>query len=188
MVGFRVLALCLAALWCTACAENKKPSNDTDVTEVFSAVLEHKFVDSSIRSLTILNRSSHFGDERYSALYGDTFLEGKSSEQLLVIKEQFPDISDELACEFLRVFSTEHRFGRELELKLSRPIDVVAEPIGEWPVYGQFSQVAFDATGRHALVSFDFNCGALCGSGDHFLLQKDENRWRVVKEYRSWRS
>lgn len=187
MVGFRVLALCLAALWCTACAESKRPSN-TDVADVFSAVLEHKFADSSIRSITILNRSSHFGDTRYSALYGDNFLEGKGSEQLLVIKEQFLDISDELACEFLRVFSTEHRFEHELELTTSRPIEVVDEPIGEWPIYGQFSHVAFDASGRHAFVLFDFSCGALCGSGDHFLLHKDDNRWRVIKEYPGWRS
>jgi hypothetical protein len=184
------LILCATVFWNAACT-GTRPNNAPDASEtaaVFSAVLEYKFAGSSRETITILNRSSHFGHSRYLAFYGDTFIVGSASNHFQVLKEQFPDIQDELVCEFLRTFSAEHRFERELELKTSRTIEVLDEPIGEWPIFGRFSQVAFDRTGRQAFVLFDFECGALCGSGDHFLLQKEDGGWRVVKQYEGWRS
>ena len=40
------------------------------------------------------------------------------------------------------------------------------------------SEIAFDRDHRHAVVSYGFVCGSLCGSGGTWLLEKVDGRWK----------
>jgi len=48
------------------------------------------------------------------------------------------------------------------------------------------SEIAFDKGHRHAIVSYSFVCGGLCGHGNDLVLEKTGNRWKVKKTCSSW--
>lgn len=41
----------------------------------------------------------------------------------------------------------------------------------------QVSEVGFDVTGQHAMLTFSFTCGSLCGHGGTALLDRVGDRW-----------
>jgi hypothetical protein len=49
-----------------------------------------------------------------------------------------------------------------------------------------FSQIAFSADRKHALVEFGMVCGSLCGSGSTLHLQKSGPRWAVLNRCGGW--
>jgi len=49
-----------------------------------------------------------------------------------------------------------------------------------------FSEIVFDKAHRHALVSYSFVCGGLCGHGNTLLLEKAKNTWKIKKTCSSW--
>jgi hypothetical protein len=48
------------------------------------------------------------------------------------------------------------------------------------------SEIVFDKPHRHAIVSYSFYCGALCGQGSILLLEKVGDRWTVEKACGGW--
>jgi hypothetical protein len=48
------------------------------------------------------------------------------------------------------------------------------------------SEILFDKDHRHAMVSFSFYCGTLCGHGGTFLLKKSGKRWLIKKQCAGW--
>lgn len=48
------------------------------------------------------------------------------------------------------------------------------------------SEILFDNGHRHAIVSYSFHCGMLCGNGGTSVLQKTGNKWKVKKTCSSW--
>jgi hypothetical protein len=42
------------------------------------------------------------------------------------------------------------------------------------------SEIAFDAQRKHALVSYSFVCGSLCGSGNTWVFEKAAGEWKKV--------
>jgi hypothetical protein len=42
------------------------------------------------------------------------------------------------------------------------------------------SEIAFDAERKHALVSYSFVCGSLCGSGNTWVFEKAAGTWKKV--------
>ena len=48
------------------------------------------------------------------------------------------------------------------------------------------SEIVFDKEHRHAVVSYSFVCGALCGNGDTLILEKIGHTWKVTKRCGGW--
>jgi hypothetical protein len=42
------------------------------------------------------------------------------------------------------------------------------------------SEIAFDTERKHALASYSFVCGSLCGSGNTWVFEKVAGRWKKV--------
>jgi hypothetical protein len=40
------------------------------------------------------------------------------------------------------------------------------------------SEIAFDKDRRHAVVSYGFHCGLLCGNGALWVFEKVDGKWR----------
>jgi hypothetical protein len=50
------------------------------------------------------------------------------------------------------------------------------------------SKVFFDATGRRAILFYEFNCGPRCGSGKIVFLERSMNRWSIIGQKKIWDS
>ena len=48
------------------------------------------------------------------------------------------------------------------------------------------SEIAFDKSHLHAIVTYSFSCGRLCGCGAVLLLKKSGSRWKVQKPCVGW--
>ncbi len=48
------------------------------------------------------------------------------------------------------------------------------------------SEIAFDRDHLRAIVSYDFNCGGLCGGGKMLALTKSGEEWKISKICVSW--
>jgi hypothetical protein len=48
------------------------------------------------------------------------------------------------------------------------------------------SEIVFDRPHRHALVSYSFVCGGLCGNGSILVLEKVGDNWKVTKTCGGW--
>jgi hypothetical protein len=48
------------------------------------------------------------------------------------------------------------------------------------------SRVGFSGDGRQALVFVTNWCGVVCGEGNYFLLQKENDNWKVVNKVMTW--
>ena len=48
------------------------------------------------------------------------------------------------------------------------------------------SEILFDKQQRHALVSYSFVCGELCGNGNLLALTKVGHKWKVTKRCGGW--
>ena len=49
-----------------------------------------------------------------------------------------------------------------------------------------FSEIQFDKSHTHAIVSYSFVCGRLCGNGAEVVLEKTETGWRLEKRCGVW--
>ena len=60
----------------------------------------------------------------------------------------------------------------------------------EWSVFASgmlsLSEIVFDRTHHHAVVSYAFVCGGLCGNGSTLILEKDGDSWKVKKTCGGW--
>lgn len=54
--------------------------------------------------------------------------------------------------------------------------------------YYEFSSVGFSKDGKQAFVHFLYVCNVLCSKGAYYLLQKEDNNWKIKKELISLRS
>ena len=48
------------------------------------------------------------------------------------------------------------------------------------------SEIIFDKGHRHAIVSYSFVCGRLCGHGNMLILERNGERWKVKTTCGSW--
>jgi len=48
------------------------------------------------------------------------------------------------------------------------------------------SEIAFDKTHRHAIVTYSFVCGGLCGSGRTLVLRRVGQNWKVSRTCGGW--
>jgi hypothetical protein len=49
-----------------------------------------------------------------------------------------------------------------------------------------FSEITFDRQHRHAIVSYNFVCGGLCGHGRTVVLKRLTRRWKMISTCGSW--
>ncbi|MGB8261953.1 MAG: hypothetical protein WCE75_16455 [Terracidiphilus sp.] len=47
-------------------------------------------------------------------------------------------------------------------------------------------EIRFDKSHKHAIVSYGFVCGGLCGNGGTAVLEKTESGWRRMKDCSNW--
>ena len=50
----------------------------------------------------------------------------------------------------------------------------------------RLSEIVFDKTYHHAVVSYSFVCGGLCGNGTRLILTKFAGGWKVTKRCGGW--
>jgi hypothetical protein len=48
------------------------------------------------------------------------------------------------------------------------------------------SEIVFDKEHKHAVVSYSFYCGGLCGHGGTVILQKSGETWKMLRRCSSW--
>lgn len=48
------------------------------------------------------------------------------------------------------------------------------------------SEIIFDKEHKHAVVSYGFHCGALCGHGATVILERGDLSWKIKKRCSSW--
>jgi hypothetical protein len=48
------------------------------------------------------------------------------------------------------------------------------------------SEIIFDKEHKHAIVSYGFHCGALCGHGATVIVAKEGASWKIKKRCSSW--
>jgi len=48
------------------------------------------------------------------------------------------------------------------------------------------SEIVFDRQHRHAVVTYSFVCGGLCGSGNRLVLKKVGRKWKITKRCGGW--
>jgi hypothetical protein len=61
-------------------------------------------------------------------------------------------------------------------------------PFGDGIGVISLSKVFFDATGRRAILFYEFNCGPRCGSGKIVFLERSMNRWSIIGQKKIWDS
>jgi hypothetical protein len=49
-----------------------------------------------------------------------------------------------------------------------------------------FSEIAFDKPHRHAIVSYGFVCGGLCGHGRTVVLKSSKGSWKIMSTCGTW--
>ena len=49
-----------------------------------------------------------------------------------------------------------------------------------------FSEIAFDKPHRHAVVSYAFVCGGLCGHSNTVVLKKNRRTWKIINTCGGW--
>jgi hypothetical protein len=49
-----------------------------------------------------------------------------------------------------------------------------------------FSEIVFDKQHRHAVLSYSFSCGGLCGHGGILVLKKTKGKWRTARLCGNW--
>jgi hypothetical protein len=59
-------------------------------------------------------------------------------------------------------------------------------PFGDGIGVISLSKVLFDATGRRAILFYEFNCGPRCGSGKIVFLERSMDKWNIVGQKRVW--
>ena len=48
------------------------------------------------------------------------------------------------------------------------------------------SEIVFDKLHKHAVVTYSFRCGGLCGNGNTLLLAKVGKKWKISKSCGAW--
>jgi hypothetical protein len=66
----------------------------------------------------------------------------------------------------------------------------VDDAVGNGFTHGLFTlgEIQFDQSRTHALVSFSFWCGSLCGHGTTTLMEKKDGVWMRKKQCGGWQS
>lgn len=66
--------------------------------------------------------------------------------------------------------------------------DEIAEAVRTAFANGLFSlsEIVFDDGRRHAIVSYRFNCGMLCGRGSTLVFEKSGQKWNLSKRCSDW--
>jgi len=52
--------------------------------------------------------------------------------------------------------------------------------------YAWLSEIRFDKSHTHAVVSYGFRCGGLCGNGETVVLEKTNGEWKFKSQCSGW--
>jgi len=98
--------------------------------------------------------------------------------------------SEEARADFASKATKSCYIGGFKKRDINRPQDkpVGRQPSGPnyWSGSIQVSRVGFNVIKTEALIYVESYCGALCGSGDLFLLRKNGDRWEIVATQDLW--
>ena len=70
--------------------------------------------------------------------------------------------------------------------KEGKPVDAAVKGAFETGLFS-FSEIVFDKSHAHAVVSYGFYCGGLCGHGRTLVLEKNKDGWKIKnRECSGW--
>lgn len=129
-------------------------------------------------------------DKRQNLVVFDEPIENVSDITQKIIKKEFPEIQTETLNSYIE--------RNKVPLTIHQPpfdfnYYVISKKGNEKRLekevqYYEFSRVGFSKDGKQAFVYFSDICKALCGQGASFLLNKEDNQWKVIKKTVSWES
>ncbi|MGE3467555.1 MAG: hypothetical protein AB7J13_11550, partial [Pyrinomonadaceae bacterium] len=95
-----------------------------------------------------------------------------------------PSLSKELATDFLARNQEPLNLADDVIIGEMRLLGAKnrEERVADLNQFHSVSRVGFDATAKHALVHYFFFCGALCGKGAFYLLEKRDGVWVIVSK------
>lgn len=103
----------------------------------------------------------------------------KIEPKLLKINDEKISLKEISSNKYYSLFDGKSDFNAswaKMENKYGTHIDIVM----------QFSVIRYYKS--FAAVYFTYNCGSLCASGDVYLLEKENNDWKVIKVINCWMS
>ena len=143
----------------------------------------------------------------YSSLINSKFLSRETNLALIEGRTQFDDMviipkefEDDLRPKTAAAYSLQRRFHIRVTYRLLTPAQLDAlfkRSLSEaWDIYWKrypratglltFSRVGFNATKTRAFVYVADVCGARCGYGRTFVLEKQNRVWKIVDEKQLW--
>ncbi|HET9406087.1 MAG TPA: hypothetical protein VFO39_02515 [Candidatus Sulfotelmatobacter sp.] len=164
-----------------------KSELSADAIAIYQSVIE-KWLSNSHESLNVAAQTYPLGASPGSMALGDCACSNSfPAENILAAAQSFRTLAPNIiARKGVRLVSPSAQAaairandpgkrGRRVPVK-----DAVANAFAN----GLFSlsEIAFDSDHKHALVSYSFHCGALCGSGATLLFEKKGNEWKRMDQ------
>lgn len=157
---------------------------------IYSAVIK-EYLGTEPRAVLI-------GRKKLSYARPDYGLGGFETERRIShLKEFYPSVADDT----LRDFDSKQLVSSELDADFTLPFDFVliedSEDTGrdatqhnrsELKNIVSFSSIGFNIDRTEAFLSAQRACDPLCGQGDHFLLVKEGENWKVREVFAGWRT
>lgn len=169
----------------------------SDISAIYSTVINESFADSITEYLNISTTSISRESPRYNAYFGDDYyIRTSFEERVMFLSETYQNVDSVVLRDFQIKFEAPFEFANELNLDLSRPYRIIVESDSEPHTSVEIplnlirlSQVGFNADRSVAFVEISYACAALCGFGDHILLQKDSTGvWKITQRFPGGRS
>ncbi len=172
-----------------------KTSEETEEYAVYSALLEKLFVKDDVKLLVIQKQTISSGD--------NYFIRITVEEPIPDMKKLFPSVSEDAFLDYRsknqQSSSLNSKFVLPVKYVVTDKFELKEDGAAAWinsffeklPDAGgmiRLSKVGFNTDRTEAFVYVEFVCPALCGRGNHILLEKDFDEWKVKEQFEGWKS
>lgn len=166
--------------------------------EIYSAVIEEMYATRSNTKLLIIK--------------DHTVTDSHELKENHWYRKQLAEILSSLLPETINSYVEENKRESQLKsafnLKISHTLIKKSEigeifkrgtsmgEMGEWDEFRKrfpdarnvigISHIGFSFERNQALVYLEEWCGSLCGTGNYFLLSKEQGKWKVIKRHSPW--
>jgi len=164
---------------------NSKPiermfSLTSDETVIYRAVL-HRWAASNKTALNVSNTTYPFNVDRVSC----ECLQGVDLAAFLSASRSFHDLSLAILLQDMKLVDRRQQLMIVRDNDPDRTMDKrtsVENGVRNAFAHGLFSmsEIVFDKEHLHAIVSYGFRCGLLCGSGATVVLEEVDGEWKVT--------
>jgi hypothetical protein len=178
----------------SSASHKDKPTKDTtplsaDEVAIYRAVLQ-QYVPEGSGSLNVSATTEPLDpDSPMNHLSGSECLRGIQLENLDTVSHRFHDLTpDVLPGKNMRLVDPKEQgkaVRRNDPSKTIRGGKSVDTAVNDAFGNGLFSmsEIAFDKERRHAVVTYSFWCGSLCGNGSTLVFEKVDGQWKDTKRH-----